>query len=680
MKKLAVLLLTLALAVCCFAACSKEPAETNPTTTAPSTVPTTTAPEYDVISIAEALELCGEEGNITTEKYYIRGTVDSITNPAYGAMIVSDETGTISVYNTAGYADMDDKPYAGDEVLLYCVLQNYNGTKEVKAAELIEFKHAEIDVDESQYTEMSIADARNAETGTLVKVDGVVAKITYANGQIPAGLILVDETSSIYVYDSNLAGRVKEGNQITILASKTYWILGDETENAAKFGYKGCNQLESATLLETTADSAEFDKSWIQEATVKQILDTPVTEDITTIVYKVNALVSKVPGNGFTNYYFNDLDGTTGSYTYTQCNGADFAWLDEFDGKICTVYLTVLNAKSTDSGCVYRFLPVAVSYDGYVFDANDAAEYAVKYVGVGQFQTSYTGNPALELATSVSSDMLGFQDARLSYSSSDSSVISIDTASGKPVMNCNKTGTATITIKASYNGAEYSETVTISVTVTQQVQTYPTVSDAIAASVGETVTVKGIVGPSLVNKTGFYLIDDSGVIAVLTDTDTLSTLKIGHEVVLQATRHNNTKGGTNYYGQTCLIDATVVTNNYGSHEYSTSTFVTGKTLSDFYNLDVMTDYSTTVFVLNATVEVEESKYYTKLVLTNNGTTVELYCSDAKQYNWLKQYAGQEVTLEMAACNWNDKNFYKGCVLAVRLADGSKVVNELNFQN
>ena len=92
------------------------------------------------------------------------------------------------------------------------------------------------------------------------------------------------------------------------------------------------------------------------EYTIKEIMETPLSENMTTNIFKVNALVKKVPGNGFVNYYFNDIDGVTGSYTYTACNGSDFAWLDEFDGKICTVYLSPMNAKSTTSGCIYRFM------------------------------------------------------------------------------------------------------------------------------------------------------------------------------------------------------------------------------------------------------------------------------------------------------------------------------------
>ena len=60
------------------------------------------------------------------------------------------------------------------------------------------------------------------------------------------------------------------------------------------------------------------------------------------------------------------------------------------------------------------------------------------------------------------------------------------------------------------------------------------------------------------------------------------------------------------------------------------------------------------------------------------TQVRLYCSSASQYNWLKAYDGQEVTVEIAACNWNSKNYYVGCVLAVVHADGTKTLNTLNF--
>ena len=686
MKKLA-LFLVLTLFVGLLAGC--EISQNNPGTTESSTESSTDSSsesKYEVITIAEALELCGESGNITTERYYIRGTIVSIDNANYGKMTIQDATGTIGVYGTysedgsINYSAMTEKPFKGDEVLLHCILQNYNGTKEVKNARLIEFTKADIQINIADYQDMSIADARTAAEGTKVKVDGVVARITFANGKIPSGVILVDETNAIYVYDADLAAQVAIGNKITVCAQKTWWILDDEKNNAANFGYKGCCQLESATLVENDkkTDNA-FDTSWIPTSTVKEILDTPVSTDITTTIYKVNAYVKKVPGNGFVNYYINDLDGTTGSYVYTQCNGGDFDWLDQFDGKICTVYLTVLNAKSTNAGCVFRFLPVAVKDENFDVSTVNPAEHAVKYYGVGQFLSSYTGNPALELLTSVSSDELSFTDAKLSYSSSDNSILTFTTANGKTVMNCLKTGTAKVTVTGTHGDKTYSQDVTISVTITEQTVTYPTVADAIAAEVGKTVTVKGIVGPSLVNKTGFYLIDETGVIAVQIPADLLSTLKIGHEVVLEGVRHVNTKGGTNYFGQSCLNVDKIVVNNYGTHNYSTASFAGNISVADFYNLEATKDFTTTVYTMKATVVVEEAAYYTKISLSDGSATVSLYCSSANQYSFLKAYANQEVTVEIAACNWNDKSYYTGCVLSVINADGTKTVNSLNFQ-
>jgi hypothetical protein len=56
----------------------------------------------------------------------------------------------------------------------------------------------------------------------------------------------------------------------------------------------------------------------------------------------------------------------------------------------------------------------------------------------------------------------------------------------------------------------------------------------------------------------------------------------------------------------------------------------------------------------------------------------LYQGSSAQYDWLLAYQGQEVTLEVAVCNWNNKKYWRGCVLAVRLEDGTKVYNTLNF--
>jgi uncharacterized protein YdeI (BOF family) len=660
---------------------------TTPVVTPPSVPDDPDPDEYPTITVAEAIVICNglESGIVTKERYYIRATVETITNAAYGAMVISDGTGSISVYGTynadgsIGYAEMSEKPYKGDEVLLYCTLQNYNGTPEIKNARLISFKAGTSNVNPDDYADVTVAEAREATTGTKVKVDGVVARITYANGMKPSGFYLVDETQSIYVYDGDLAARLQIGNRVTILASKTYWILDDEKNNAQKFGYNGCCQLEDATLVDCdNKTDNEFNKNWISNSTVKAIVDTPVSENVTSTIYKVNALVKKVPGNGFTNYYFYDLDGETGTYTYTQCNGKDFAWLDAFDGKICTVYLSPLNAKSTSSACYFRFVPVAVIDEGFTFDLADTAKHVVEYYGVGQFLSTYSGDPAREVITKVSSSLLGFENATVSYTSSNTKVVYFETANGATVMHCKDQGTATVTVSCTYNGSSYSATVVIKVTGAQTFESI-TVEQAIDAEIGEIVTVKGIVGPSLVNKSGFYLIDETGIIAITVDASAFEGLQIGQEIVISGKRdcYKNPEKEKGQAGQTCITNCTILANYYGNHEYNTSFFITDKTLADLSKLDFTKDYTTNVYVVKATVALIEDAYFTSIKLTSGNTSFSLYCSSAGQYGFLKTFAGQEVTLEIAPCNWNDKDYYTGCVLAVR-TDNGKVLNTLNF--
>ena len=689
LRLLALLLVSLMLMTGALVSCTNDPTdpETNPTDTTPETDPETD-PQYETITIAEALALCGEPGNITTERYYIRATVKSIKNAQYGQMVIEDATGTIEVYGTYSadgsltYPELDYQPVKGDEVLLHCILQNYNGTKEVKNARLIEYVNNQGSIDVSDYTAATVAEARHAEAGATLKVKGVVARITFANGMKPNGFILVDNTASIYVYDMDAAQRVQIGNTVEVAGTKDYWILDSEKESAEKFGYTGCNQLTSVTLVSNDKGNTAFDASWITETTVKELIETPVTEDVTTQIYKVTALVKKVPGSGFVNYYFYDLDGQTGAYTYTQCNGGDFAWLDAFDGKICTVYLTALNAKSAASSCFFRLLPVAVYDEQFQFDLADTAKHVVQYYGVGQFMPSYTGDPAVELITTAASTLLGFEGAALTYSSSNEDVVYFTETDGKTVFHCGDAGTATVTVTASYNGSSYSETVEILVESNEEVDSI-TVADAILAPIDTTVTVKGIVGPSVVNKDGFYLFgEDGSVIAVLVaSTDELAGLEIGHEIVITGMRERYVKDDSyETHGQTSIVNATVVANYYGSHEYSTEKFITDSTVEAFYALDKTVDHSTTVYVLTVRVERTGNQYSTNYALysTTSDTYISLYCSGAGQYDpLLKQFVGQTVTLEIAPCNWNSKTYWRGCVLAVRTEDG-KVYNQLNF--
>ena len=642
---------------------------------------------YECITIAEAIELAKAAGDAgTDQKYYVYGVIKEVSNGMYGEMTIADETGELYVYGvyskdeSTRYDAMTEKPVSGDEVVLLGMLKTYKEKPEMDRGYLQEFTHVDIEVDENEYVPSTVDAARNAEVGNKVKLTGVVAQITYASGMVPNGFYLIDNTGSIYIYGNDAAGSVKEGNTVSVIGEKTYYVLASEQANAEKFGYKGCCQLQNATIVENDKGNTAFDKSWITESTVKEIMETPVTENITTNIYKVNALVKKVPGNGFVNYYFNDIDGVTGSYTYTACSGSDFAWLDEFDGKICTVYLSAMNAKSTTTSCFYRFMPIEVVYENYTFTGN-AAEYAVKYHGLDQFLKEYDADPALEVLTEVSNDLLGLTNIPLTYSSSDTEVAYFENVEGKVVLHTKNAGSTTIKVSSSYNGSSFSVEFTLVVNESVNYETI-SVKAAFDTADGEIVTVRGIVAGSLVNQSGFYLIDETGVIAVKAVESEVALLSVGDEVVIRGTKGHQQKSGYTgtSIGQNNIYDSEILVNYYGNHEYSTATFKNDKTVEELKDLDPTVDYSGDVYVVEAIVQVTETAFYTSIAITgikDTSVTFSLYCSSADQYKFLKQYAGQQVTLELAMCNWNSKSYYTGCVISAT-KDGVKTNNTLNF--
>ena len=339
-------------------------------------------------------------------------------------------------------------------------------------------------------------------------VSGVVSKKTYATGKKENGFYLVDNTSSIYIYDSSTVLKVKEGNTITLAATKDYWILEDEVPFAEKYGYNGSCQLTKGHIISNDEGRNDIDTSWVEETTIKQIMDTPVTENITNKIFKANAYIAKSQKEGYVNYYIDDLDETTGSYVYTQCNGSDLNWLEKFDGKICTVLVVAINAKSTISGCSWRFIPISVKDEGFTFDKANVGQFVYDYKVKTLFEDVYTGDPKVMVPVTASSSLLGFANASISYSSSNEKVAYFSEDEGVLTFHTNEVGNATITVKINYeNNATFVKTFNVSVTLPKVTESI-TVKEAIDSELNSVVTVKGIAGPSLVNKVGFYLIDE----------------------------------------------------------------------------------------------------------------------------------------------------------------------------
>ena len=642
--------------------------------------------DYNCITIAEALRLAAEAGDAgTAESYYVYGIITEVSNSLYGAMTIADETGELYIYGTYSkdgttrYDAMEERPVRGDEVVLYGKLKSFNGSQEMDRGYIQVYHHEDKEIDVTGYNKMTVDAARDAKKEEKVLLTGVVAQMTYAFGQVPSGFYLVDNSGSIYVYGKEIAGNVKVGNTVTVAGVKTYYVLADEQSSAQKHGYQGCCQIDNAILVENDKGNSDFDKSWIEETTVKEIMNTSVTENITTNIYKVTAHIKKVIGTGFTNYYINDLDGVTGSYVYTQCSGSDFAWLDEFDGKICTVYLSAINAKSSSSGCVFRFLPVAVSYDNFVFDQSKGAEFAIEYYAADKFLPMYEADPMLEVVTSASNELINLGEVAIRYSSSDKNIGYFEEVDGKTYFHTNNAGTVIVTITAEYNGVEVSREVVVEVVIPTEYDTL-TVKEAINTADDTEVIVRGVVASSLVNQDGFYLIDETGIIAVTGIKEDISLLSSGDEVVVKGIKDHKIKDGFDGPGQINIYNAEILVNYYGNHEYATNNFIHGKTVEDIYALNYREDHSNEVYVVDVVIEIIEQQHYSSLKVsspTNPNVKLTVYCSSAGQYSFLKAYNGQTVKAEVAVCNWNSKTYYATCIMAIYTESG-KIINTLNF--
>lgn len=649
-------------------------------------------------TIAEFIEQGSDlnSGDTSTERWYVAGTITEISDPFFGEMTIQDDTGSIGAYGTYsadgedryGVLPDDEKPVAGDDVVLYATLKNFNGNFEINSGWIVAFTDNTVD-DDIEYTEMTNLEFRQAEDGAYAQLTGVVAQLTYNASRIANGFILVDSTDSVYVYDMSVANQVQIGNTVTVTGTKDMFVASNAASSAAAVGYEGCLELTDCSLVSNDNGNTAFDTSWIEETTVKKIVDTDFSENITGRIYKANVYITRYEqeSSDYVNYYLNDLDGTTGSYVYTQASGADFEWLDAYEGHIVSMYFTALNANTSSSGALWRFLPIKVIEDNVTFDLSRVPWFAVEYYGLNQLASSYTTDPAVVMTTEVSSELLHFSGAKLSFESSNTDVAYFSENEGVTTFHTGtEYGTATITVTGTYKEYEaYSDTfeVTYREPVVYELTTIP---DAIAMDVQDTDTdepiyLQGVVGPSLINQPGFILITEEGTIAVkCTDYDIVAALSLGNTVIVEGYRDLwHSKNAE--YGEIVISNATIVENDSLYTDYSTASFKTD-TITNISAQDVTNSLVTTqAYFSEATITSSGGMYSTYYINDpdNTETGIQLYSSSAAQYSWIADYANNDETynIQMIPVNFNSKNYVRGLLMAIEV-DGEWIYNTYNF--
>lgn len=645
------------------------------------------------VTIKKALEI-GQAltHNTLSDNYYIKGTVKSITNSEYGGMTITDGVDELFVYGVWGlngekYSELEDRPVINDIVYLYGPIKKYNEAVELNRGNLIKFEKGEIPpFDISDYEALSIKDAYERAVGSKVLVEGIVTFITKQTKFQNNGLYLTDDTGAIYIYDLDIASVVNIGDRIKVAATRNNFILPTEQALAEKLFYQGAIQINEAHLITHEKNNEMPNLDWVEENTIKALLDTnPKEANITGTIFKVNAFINKVIGTGFTNYYFNDLDNKTGSYTYSMNNGNDFTWLDPYDGELRAVYISIINAKSTPSGVVYRFVPIQIG-DIATFDVSNAPKYALDLVAMDQFLSTYNHgySPDKEMITSVDIEHFDITGITLNYESTHPSVASFVDEADKLIFKTNEIGTTTITITATYLTHTLSRDVIIEVVSVEEYE-LKTIQEVIDTPQGELIHAEGVVGPSLVNKVGFYLVDESGIIAVELPQNELEKVQQGNMIVIKGRRDyagrviNEATNEITVHGTTAIRDAQVVVNKQGQHNYPTTSFNGGeKTILDLGGFDLKEDHSTTVYKVEATIVYVETTYYKRYQIEDDeGNYYLIYASNASQLTFLDAFRGQKVTMEFSVVNWNGKA-WRGSILAVIKEDG-KVINNSNFR-
>lgn len=658
--------------------CSNDNSTVKPSDTGDSTATSeSTAPEV-VLNVADAIDFAKLDQGKT---YSVRGQIKSFQSYYYGQLTLTDGTNDLPVYgcymlaedgSTIYFDDMDYIPVVGDTITLKGVLKTYKGEAEMDKSVITKIEQGEhAPVDTTGYTEMSIQDVRSAAVGTKVKITGIVAKRTHTQKMNYNGFLIVDETGSTFVYGGATAVQVKEGNEVTVIGEVDHYISSSEASAAEKIGYQGAIQVSNVSLVSNDKGKHEFSKEGIEDTTVKKILDTDVKEEnITGNIYHVSAIINKSESDSILNYYIDDLDNKTGSYVYSANNNSDFSYLEEYVGKLVDLYVSPINCKSTSTGAVYRFVPVSITvFDDYQFDMNLAPKFVMDYIAKPQFTTTYAGDPNLEVITSYSSDIIHMGEVKVSYSSSNTDLAYFEEKDGKTYFHVNavKDATAQILIKTQYSDVSLTES--INVTYVNVLEDAVTVKEGIDAEVDTTVQIHGVVAAKTVAKVGVYVIDETGAIScLLQDNNELAKLNNGDEVVITGTR-------SVFKDHQIVLDKCTVSGIISAgNDYSTASFseksIT-ELVSGYTDSDTAKVYTTSAYVFKTSGNYPQICFYESEEASTNEESVflSMFSSNSKQFAFLEEFVGKQVTMEVAMVNWNNK--IKCCPIS--LNDGTKTI-------
>lgn len=527
---------------------------------------------------------------------------------------------------------------------------------------------------------LNLSDVKSLPVGSSVEVEAIVAFVVYGTEKnVPVGFYVFDDTDAIYVHSSEYAEVVVAGNKVEIIGTYENYINEKELSSAENAGYTGSRQIVPISVV-SDGKIHEIPTSFVKSTSIASLCEIPVSENITSNVYKVVAQINKSQGNGFVNYYFNDLDGINSYYAYTTANGKDLAWLEQYDGTVRECIIAVHNCKLSASGNFWRIVPLQILDEVEVSD-EEYMEYALDRLD-NQFSTEYN-NPCTFEVANVDSLLEG---AVVSYESKSEGLVVEASETGYNVtLNFGTEKVSmTIVITIEYNGKKLSKEVSFDCEASKPEFDTISIADARKAAVDENVTIEGYIAGFLYLKgtsapAGFELVDETSSIAVFVstavDTNTdITKLRIGEFVIVNGNGDlYQPREDHNHTGSIRLNEAEVLYHDWQEHELPTEAILE----KEFDQLVLNpSDNNISNMVFKTTMYVERS----------SGSYVNYYIHDLKdpslsmivysqnsgkngpaEYDWLAPYAGKcveaYVTLRIGAVS-SGKFVWKAGVLQV----------------
>jgi hypothetical protein len=480
----------------------------------------------------------------------------------------------------------------------------------------------------------TIADAKKGVKGDYFYIYGIIAQFTYGyDGKV--GFYIVDNTSSMYVYKGSGLENLKIGNAVLVNGEIDYFISQQEAGAGAEIGYLGAQQIKADNVEVINDKYTEIPDIGIEEKRIKELATTNFRDnDLSGTIFRVDATVTSSDVSGTAVYYFNDPSMDYSLYTYSTMGGGDFDWVKPYVGKTFEWTIAVHSLRSRDEA--WRIIPIEPFMEVTISE-DEKAEYALDRLA-GQFADTYNTTTSIDLLNKDSK----LENTTVTYAS-DNSAHSITTSADGYKLNIDATalGSFNITISLEYNGKTYTRIKTIEI-IEKATFDGITIAEALSASEGDVVKIKGIYVRTAANVQGIYLADETGIIPVHhTAAFDPANYIVGEEMIFEGTVARDFTNSGQHPGYNKLSNATLISNDSAVHEWNTSLCSGELTIADLKSGN--DDYVGKFYKVRGKVVTNATQHYTnKIFVDENDSNISmaLYCGNASQIAWLDEYEGQ----------------------------------------